>query len=323
MQSSDIFIIQTITELHIGCGSGLGLIDNPIMRHRRNNFPYIPSSSIKGVLKDYYYHRKASKVSAEDCKLIFGPDANNNGDEMASGLGILDAELLFFPVRSLAGIFGWITCPAVLQEFHYRLQKLSIEQKELKAFFEDSSYKTFCAQNDVKALYKMKALSTQAQSPLYYSPNKIMLEEYDIVSQECKAWKNFIDSISSVWNDNNIKEQFQRKALLLPDDDFTYFISHTTSVVPNIRIDSKTGVTEEGSLRYTEYLMELSLFHSAFIYQKIQDKEASYIQEKFLMRDGKKVIEPEIIQIGAGETLGKGLVALSLLEKKGNENAAK
>ena len=33
-----------------------------------------------------------------------------------------DARLLAFPVRSLKGVFAWVTCPAVLERFHRDLQ---------------------------------------------------------------------------------------------------------------------------------------------------------------------------------------------------------
>ena len=59
--------IHTITPLHVGAGKGLGYIDLPIAREKVTNWPYIPGSSVKGVISDYYgadeesrfrYHRQ-------------------------------------------------------------------------------------------------------------------------------------------------------------------------------------------------------------------------------------------------------------------------
>lgn len=51
---NSIVYIQTITNLHIGSGEGLGVIDMPVQRERITGYPVIPSSSLKGVLREEY-----------------------------------------------------------------------------------------------------------------------------------------------------------------------------------------------------------------------------------------------------------------------------
>ena len=45
--------LELLTGLHIGCGgqSGIGLLDNPVIRNLKNRLPYIPGSSLKGRLR--------------------------------------------------------------------------------------------------------------------------------------------------------------------------------------------------------------------------------------------------------------------------------
>lgn len=62
--------------------------------------------------------------------LTFGPEnAGNEGH--ASALGFTDARLLLFPVKSMKGVFAWITCPKVLKQF-YRDMSLTGFQNEAK-----------------------------------------------------------------------------------------------------------------------------------------------------------------------------------------------
>ena len=44
---------------------------------------------------------------------LFGPPTAGAG-EFAGALSVSDARLLAFPVRSLKGVFAWVSCPAVL-----------------------------------------------------------------------------------------------------------------------------------------------------------------------------------------------------------------
>ena len=45
-----ILTLFTRTPLHIGAGSSVGAIDQPIVRERHTRFPVIPGTSLKGVL---------------------------------------------------------------------------------------------------------------------------------------------------------------------------------------------------------------------------------------------------------------------------------
>jgi len=61
------------------------------------------------------------RLGEETTRLLFGEDRRpNEKEDIASHAGcvqIIEAKLLAFPVRSLAGCFAWLTCPAVLRRF--------------------------------------------------------------------------------------------------------------------------------------------------------------------------------------------------------------
>ena len=52
MPDSAFLFIHAITSVHPGSGTALGHVDLPIQRERHTDWPMIPGSSLKGVLRD-------------------------------------------------------------------------------------------------------------------------------------------------------------------------------------------------------------------------------------------------------------------------------
>src|SRR5437870_3789444 len=52
VMSPKILYIFTRTPLHVGAGSSVGAIDQPIIRERHTGFPVIPATTLKGVFAD-------------------------------------------------------------------------------------------------------------------------------------------------------------------------------------------------------------------------------------------------------------------------------
>lgn len=112
MPSSAMLFIHCLTGLHPGSGTALGVVDLPVQRERHTQWPIVPGSSLKGVLR-------ANCASSADGRLdervlaAFGPETSRAADH-AGAVSISDARLLAFPVRSLKGVFAWTTCQATL-----------------------------------------------------------------------------------------------------------------------------------------------------------------------------------------------------------------
>ena len=83
---------------------------------------------------------------------------------MRGALGFTDARLLLFPVKSVSGVFGWITCPAVLERLKH---DLSICQPSITLNF------SLPAKNQAPS-----------GSDLIVGENQIVLEEYTFKVQE-------------------------------------------------------------------------------------------------------------------------------------------
>src|SRR5437773_7065225 len=136
-EAMHMLFIYVETPLHAGTGRGLGAVDQPIQRERTTNYPIVQASSVKGRLRaEAEAKSKAGQgISAEEVKAIFGPGARENASEHAGALSAGDARILLFPVRSLAGVFAWVTSVDVLARFQREaaLVKLSLNWGDLSA----------------------------------------------------------------------------------------------------------------------------------------------------------------------------------------------
>jgi CRISPR-associated protein Cmr4 len=140
---------------------------------------------------------------------------------------------------------------------------------------------------------------------------KIFLEEFPINCEDSQE----IGVISLVIGENIyskdsfLKNEFEKKLVLVDDDIFRYFVTNATEIVPNIRIGD-SGTTEDGSLRYTEFLPSETIMYSTLIFERSRKKEcllnATEVMKNFVSSF------PSVIQIGGDETTGKGIVRLSL-----------
>src|SRR5262245_60857744 len=113
-QEARLYFIHAMSPLHAGVGTGLDAINLPVARERWTGYPYLPGSTVKGVLRDLAERLDGDHALApRDIVGAFGPPTEHAGDARG-GLVFSDASLLALPIRSLFGTFAWVTCPYVL-----------------------------------------------------------------------------------------------------------------------------------------------------------------------------------------------------------------
>lgn len=105
------FLLHALSPLHAGTGHAVDVIDLPIARQRATGIPFVPGSSIKGVLRDA---RRRGAAADPTWLAVFGPDTAD-AKEHAGALVVGDARLLALPVRSFCGTFVWATSPLLLE----------------------------------------------------------------------------------------------------------------------------------------------------------------------------------------------------------------
>lgn len=324
------------TPLHAGSGSDLGIIDLPIQRERHTGFPKMEGSGLKGSIREAVERKikPAPKVewafkNFDDPDVcihrIFGYDdgslksgKNEQPGEkerlkehfkrgkdyetsFAGSISFSDARLLLFPVKSMKGVFAWITCPKALQQFKKDMDLAGITGLVVP------SGEGIVAQGN--------KITVQAGNQ-----KKVLLEEYAFDVREEDSVGTF-----GQWLSDNIfqtadeywKEKVKTDIVVLPNDEFKDFVNLSTEVITRTKIDNATGTVANGQLFTEEYLPAESVLYSLVL-------AAPEFTSKGNPMDEDKVIKflddnlPKIIQAGANATLGKGLLKTQLIiNKKG------
>jgi len=281
------FFMSVITPLHAGSGQDLGIIDQPIQRERHTGFPKIESSSLKGSIREVF-----SEIAGEDTEkkkelsLIFGDEKA----EHAGALGFTDARLLLFPVKSMKGVFTYITCPQVLKKFKEDMALAKI------IFIADVTY----------SIEQGKCLVANEEH-IGFKGN-VILEEYGFKIEESDI-SNLAGKLVEI---TGIKE-ITNKLVILPDNDFRDFVNLSTEVITRTKIKTATGTVEGGALFTEEYLPAETVMYSLALASPTFTKEQK--SETEVMQYFTKNI-PSVIQIGGNATLGKGLVQIIQTEEE-------
>ncbi len=309
-QESAIMFLHAQTALHPGSGTALGVVDLPVQRERHTQWPVIPGSALKGILRDRCREKTRNGATTRrdadaDAELVvaFGPPtATADADKHAGALAVTDARSLAFPVRSLKGVFAWVTCPAVLGRL---VRDLNLASKQSKGVSLD------------KAPQPSQALCRNP-GPLIVDGEQIVLEEFDFTCVgDCKQWADWLADSAISDNDPLTREKLPERLVVLHDDDFCHFVRHATEVVARIGLDYDKKTVRDGALFYQEFLPAETLFYALVLANESRrnggaPKSAAEILDYL----NAHVPDDSVLQIGGDETIGKGLCAVKMITRK-------
>jgi len=289
-QMKELVLMRAETFIHVGAGTGQGLIDLPIMRESHTGWPVIYGSAMKGALRAKAETNPALK---ENIATIFGKT------DGAGNLLVGDARLLWLPVRSMNTHTVWLTCPAILQRLELDLQRLG---KNTGQFAKDLSNVT------MENCLLHKNLETRAGSALF-------IEEHSFTPEEICEGK--IEKLITLFGTTEpcINELIKDRLVIVHDDVFAHFSQVATPVIPHISIEQKTKTTKDGSLRYEESLPPETMFYMTLL--GVQRGGKSIDELDTLLADFKTNC---YLQVGANETTGMGWFKLSLA--KGSDHGS-
>ena len=285
-----MLFVHALTSLHPGSGTALGVVDLPVQRERHTDWPLIPGSSLKGILRD-----ACRRKNGDDNELyaVFGPKTEEAG-EHAGALSLTDARILAFPVRSLRGVFAWVTCAAVLERLNRDLSLTGTAG--LQGIAKPEKEKAACNGND-----------------LLVDGNKLVLEEFEFTRTEEGAGSVADWVAGHATEDKPTRDRIRTHLAVLHDDDFTHFVRHATEVVARVGLNYERKTVKEGALFYEEFLPAETLFYSVVI---AEDSRRKGLKEKSVEKNAKETLQyakdnvPGFLQIGGNETIGKGLCAV-------------
>lgn len=290
-RQSCLLFLHAQTALHPGAGTALGVVDLPVQRERHTQWPLVPASSLKGVLRAAC-HASEGAESAE-LKTVFGPPTQD-ADKYSGALACSDARLLAFPVRSLKGVFAWVTCPAMLE----RLRR-------------DATLTGVSADFSIPSLKPGEAACAKSSDLTVSDGTRMVLEEFEfnMVGHDIATIAGWI--AEHAIEDEATANRLQTHLVVLHDNDFTHFVRHATEVVARIGLDYARKTVSKGALFYQEFLPPECLFYSMLIASPARrngDEGApASLSAPDVLGYLKKSLEPPVVQIGGDETTGKGL----------------
>lgn len=292
-----LLTLYTRTPLHVGCGTSVDVVDLPIMRERITGFPVIPSTSLKGVLRqagrDATDKDGKAILSEANARALFGEDRKLNSDEKkgdiisanAGCVQIMEGKLLAFPVRSLAGCFAWLTCPAALRRFQ--------RDSDIKFSIPD-------VQKDQAIVAANSELIIQGQA-------KVVLEEYALTSvSNGNEHGQVATALSKLSADALWTSKLTTRLAILHDEDFQHFVTTCTEVVARIVIDPATRTNT--NLFNQENIPCEALFYTVLTVLAPRRKTDAGSSADTLLTN--LLTATPTLQIGGDETTGHGFCAV-------------
>ena len=283
-----IMSIFTRTPLHVGCGSSVGAVDQPVVRERHTGYPVIPGSAIKGALADLWNEPKNTGadgkpafVRSQDGITLFGNDDTQNAS--AGKLLIGEGRLLAFPIRSAKGAFAWITCPLALNRYK-----------------RDGGFAFTIP--DVAA----NAVCVTKESILRFEGGKVIFEEYPL-TVAAKEIEEPLVAVLAELCDDSVWADMPKRLAVVSDELFQHFVENACEIANHNRIDDETGVVANGALFSQENVPSETLFYSV-----VNVVESTHLD----MLDTKLNAEGHLLQIGADVTTGLGWCTVALKEVK-------
>ncbi|RME73476.1 MAG: type III-B CRISPR module RAMP protein Cmr4, partial [Planctomycetota bacterium] len=258
-----LFVIHNQTPLHPGCGTATGTVDLPVQRERHTGWPLVPASSIKGVVRDGCRRKIARSDDEEslnaadvqpELEAVFGPGHGSDARKAAGAIVFTDARLLAFPVRSLRGVFGWVTCAAALERLARDLALIG----------------SVPDWNDALAPLPVGEALVPAESPLLASgrgkDGPIVLEEFELQAKQDETAANVAGALADMLpappSYDATRERMKTHLAIVDDEQFTHFAQYATEVVARIGLDYARKTVRKGALFYQEQLPPECLFYS-------------------------------------------------------------
>lgn len=307
-----LLFIHAQTALHPGSGTALGTVDLPVQRERHTGWPNIAGSALKGVLRDACREkihqatgqpRKVVNEEHPDIVTIFGPGKVDESSAHAGALTVSDARILAYPVRSLRGVFAWVTCRGVLERLCRDLVLIGMPLSSLP-----SLPTTWPAEH--KALVPTNSPLLVGQS----AQATIVLEEFDYkVTGPSDGVAEWLANHAVA--DKFAQERMKSHLVVLSDDDFTHFVRNATEIVARIALDYERKTVKEGALFYQEFLPAETLMYSVLLANSSRNERASMDAPEVLGKVRQCLEDVRVLQIGGDETTGKGLCAVHVLQQ--------
>lgn len=281
------FLLHALSPLHAGTGHTPDIIDLPTARMKATGIPFLPGSSIKGVLRDA---RRAT--DREKTEAVFGPS-----DDPAAHAGALvvgDARLLALPVRSFRGTFAWVTSPLLLTLAKRDLEEPSLTVPTINGPGARLAQGTICVHN-----------------------HRLYLEDLDLAAEvdaEATAWAQRLAPLAFPGDDI-----FTKRFAIIDDDTMAFLWETATQVDARVRLDERTRTVAKGALWLEESLPPETLLIGLLAADRSRRRNVNMTPDEVL---GFALSGEEVHQFGGKATTGRGRCRIVPFTRNGAAHAA-
>lgn len=279
---SEAFLLHALTPLHAGTGQSADIIDLPIARMRATGIPFVPGSSLKGVLRDACDPDNGGSLDRGTIDGLFGPPTEH-AKKHAGVIAVGDARLLCLPVRSLCGTFAYVTCPLLLQ----------LARRDLPGA------------PPVPTIEGTKALLPH-RSKLAHD-GRVWFEDVDIDAKEDVAEVDtWAEWLAKYIGTAEMPEAIRSRFAVVDDDTMTFLWETATQIDTRIAIDDETRTVKDGALWVEESLPPETVLVGIIVADRRRDGTAGSPDE-VLAAMFKGLPESLCVQVGGKATVGRGV----------------
>jgi CRISPR-associated protein Cmr4 len=299
-----ILFLYTETPLHAGSGTSLGIVDLPIQRERTTGYPMIQASGLKGCLRDI------ASGDPQKVEIVFGPDTQRASDH-AGALSVGDARILLFPVRSLMGVFAWITSQNVLARFKREalMAGLSVDWNPIGPTDDRSAF--------------------VADGSILIANGKVVLEEFAFTAQTdsgVRAIAQWLKANALPAEDEYAywRDTLEKRLVILPENAFRDFVQLSTEIIARVRIDDTKKTVERGALWTEEHLPSETLLYATLFASKprVQNPPSDLQDAAAVLNFVKNAVDGKRLQLGGDATVGRGIVKARVVEPQAQAQGA-
>jgi CRISPR-associated protein Cmr4 len=276
---------HALTPLHVGVGRGIGFIDLPIMREKLTNWPYVPGSSVKGVLRE-----RAERQNPQSPLLPLAFGRGGDDDASSGSLVFTDARLVCLPVRSLYGTFAWATCPMALRRLAGDLKQAGLTDH--LGIPRNPAEGRLLVPRDV------------ASALAVGNDNKVLFEDLDFIASPCPLTGSWAEKLAGWVLEQAWQQTFRQRFAVVADEVFTFLCETATEVNARVRIKSETKTVEGGALWYEEALPAETILAGYVWCDRVYGNGTTPADLFREFCEGSPTL-----QIGGDATTGKGRVA--------------
>ena len=283
-----ILYLFTRTPLHVGAGSSVGAIDQPVIRERHTGFPVVPASSLKGTFADEWTD---GTKRTEEGKWLFGSDDANA--QCAGSILFTEARLLAFPIRSAKGGHAWITCPSLMQKA--RRDGVIALDAPAEPIEDQAIFKT----NGPLALP-----TAQGGTP------QIVLEDYCFSAMGTYP-SELANALAGLVADDVFKSIAER-LVIVGNGTMSHFATTACEVAQHVRISDETGTAEGTGLFNQENVPADTLFYAPLHFlpeRKNGQRKEDAAAEEFA---AKLAAKSHLFQFGGDASTGLGFCTVTL-----------